>query len=697
MARLCCLFLLLTSFFATNASASVTDFIDFNSSGDLAAKFTDDGAQDPAVSHNATAGLSGSGCIQLPGTAGTNECWTTKTGYSVTGAGDVYTFSAYFVNNVLTTGGYGGFGFTQNGSNVADSNGAPLVSLGMSFHGGGGMFINNQAQTPVSWDGGDMVAGLWYYMVLRIEAKENYVYDMNFKIYNANPDGTLGALKTERNHTVTNSTIGSLSTLHGYLSVRGQRMQYIDNYKIELGGDSTIIEAGMPFVTTSDVSAITATTATAGGNVTDENGNAVTARGVCWSTSAEPTLTDSCTEDGPGWGAFTSSLTGLSSGTEYHVRSYATNGIGTSYGSEKVFSEPPYTVTYDGNGSTGGLVPTDNNTYITSAPVTVLGNTEALVKTGLSFAGWNAAANGSGTSYAPDATFTMGSSNVTLYAQWTTLSTYTVTYDGNGATTGSAPAAQTKTQGIDLTLATNSGNLAKTGFTFAGWNTAIDGTGTTYTVGATYSTDAALVLYAKWTALLTYAVTYDSNGATSGSAPAAQTKTQGIDLTLATNSGNLAKTGFTFAGWNTAIDGTGTTYTVGATYSTDAALTLYAKWTANDYTVTYNGNGSTGGSVPTDSNTYNISAEVTVLGNTGILVQTGYVFTGWNTAANGSGSSYSDGGTFAMGGSNVTLYAQWTISKASTSKIYLYLPIVWGQAQRLQNTQLKANNSDSDK
>ena len=166
----------LTSFFAVNASASVTDFIDFNSPTDLADKFTDDGTPDPAVSYNPTAGLSASGCIELPGTFDTNECWTTKTGYSVTGAGDVYTFSGYFVNNVLTSGGYGGFGFTQDGSNEADSYGAPPISLGMSFHGGGGSFVNNQALIPVLWDGGDMVAGQWYYMFLRIEAKADYNY-----------------------------------------------------------------------------------------------------------------------------------------------------------------------------------------------------------------------------------------------------------------------------------------------------------------------------------------------------------------------------------------------------------------------------------------------------------------------------------------------------------------------------------------
>lgn len=77
--------------------------------------------------------------------------------------------------------------------------------------------------------------------------------------------------------------------------------------------------------------------------------------------------------------------------------------------------------------------------------------------------------------------------------------TYTVSYNGNGNTGGTAPSNQTKTQNIDLTLATNSGSLVKTDHTFAGWNTASDGSGTNYAEEEIYSTDADLTLYAKWT------------------------------------------------------------------------------------------------------------------------------------------------------------------------------------------------------
>ena len=87
------------------------------------------------------------------------------------------------------------------------------------------------------------------------------------------------------------------------------------------------------------------------------------------------------------------------------------------------------------------------------------------------------------------------------------------------------------------------------------------------------------------------------------------------------------------------------------------------------YGVTYNGNGSTGGSVPVDGNAYVAGATVTVLSNTGNLVKTGYTFAGWNTQANGGGTFYSGNGTatFGMGSANVTLYAQWTINNYTVS------------------------------
>ena len=89
---------------------------------------------------------------------------------------------------------------------------------------------------------------------------------------------------------------------------------------------------------TDSATSITDTTATSGGNVTNNGGSAVTAYGVCWSTDTAPTTDDSSTSDGTGAGTYTSSLTGLTASTKYYLRAYATNAVGTSYGATKEFT-----------------------------------------------------------------------------------------------------------------------------------------------------------------------------------------------------------------------------------------------------------------------------------------------------------------------------------------------------------------------
>jgi uncharacterized protein (TIGR02145 family) len=96
--------------------------------------------------------------------------------------------------------------------------------------------------------------------------------------------------------------------------------------------------AALPTVTTATITDITETSAQGGGNVTDDGGAAVIVRGVCWSTSTGPDITDSKTEDGSGEGSYTSAITGLTCNTSYYVRAYATNGVGTAYGSQESFS-----------------------------------------------------------------------------------------------------------------------------------------------------------------------------------------------------------------------------------------------------------------------------------------------------------------------------------------------------------------------
>jgi len=94
----------------------------------------------------------------------------------------------------------------------------------------------------------------------------------------------------------------------------------------------------VPTVTTASVSSVSSNSATTGGNVTSDGGAAVTGRGVAYGTTASPTIAGTITIDGTGTGAFTSQLSGLTSGTQYYVRAYATNSVGTVYGNELSFT-----------------------------------------------------------------------------------------------------------------------------------------------------------------------------------------------------------------------------------------------------------------------------------------------------------------------------------------------------------------------
>lgn len=101
---------------------------------------------------------------------------------------------------------------------------------------------------------------------------------------------------------------------------------------------TTLGSTGSPIVTTLPVINITENTASCGGNVTSEGTSVVTGRGICWSTSQNPTFIDSHTTDGDGTGSFTSSINGLNANTVYYVRAYATNAKGTSYGNQESFT-----------------------------------------------------------------------------------------------------------------------------------------------------------------------------------------------------------------------------------------------------------------------------------------------------------------------------------------------------------------------
>lgn len=157
---------------------------------------------------------------------------------------------------------------------------------------------------------------------------------------------------------------------------------------------------------------------------------------------------------------------------------------------------------------------------------------------------------------------------------------------------------------------------------------------------------------------ITYSVTYDGNGAMGGSVPVSITDyVYGATVIVLGNSGGLYNNTYTFNGWNTAADGSGTGYMPGDTFIITGDTTLYAVWSPITYTVTYDANGGMG-SVPVDPNNYTGGATVTVLDASDDFCMDGYEFYGWNTAADGSGSGYSPGDSFQITG-NTTLYAVW--------------------------------------
>ena len=115
----------------------------------------------------------------------------------------------------------------------------------------------------------------------------------------------------------------------------------------------------LPTVITTNVTAITSSTATGGGNITSDGGSSITLRGVCWRTTPNPNLSDSHTSDGNSTGTFTSSITGLSGGTTYYVRAYASNSLGNAYGNQVSFTTPA-----------SGTLPTVTTTAISSIAAT---------------------------------------------------------------------------------------------------------------------------------------------------------------------------------------------------------------------------------------------------------------------------------------------------------------------------------------
>jgi outer membrane protein OmpA-like peptidoglycan-associated protein len=239
---------------------------------------------------------------------------------------------------------------------------------------------------------------------------------------------------------------------------------------------------------------------------------------------------------------------------------------------------------------------------------------------------------------------------------------HTVTFYESDSGSDPVSAFQTGSGTQDLTLfADLSPQFSDSGYTFAGWNTAPDGTGTPYSDGESYSFSSELSLYAQWSALpAIHTVTFYESDSGSDPVSAFQTGSGTQDLTLfADLSPQFSDSGYTFAGWNTAPDGTGTPYSDGESYSFSSELSLYAQWASDSMvSCTFLSNGASG----ILSTVSDPSGTTVLLPSSNGLSDSGYNFTGWNTAANGSGTQYSAGSPVVLN-SNETFYAQWSSSQ----------------------------------
>jgi uncharacterized repeat protein (TIGR02543 family) len=320
-----------------------------------------------------------------------------------------------------------------------------------------------------------------------------------------------------------------------------------------------------------------------------------------------------------------------------------------------------YVVTYSYNGGNGGDS-TATSSFTTAGTAITL---PVPTRTGFTFAGWHSDAalttligsnNGSGT-YSP----TGATLSLNAYAKWEAVN-YTFTYNANSAGSGTVPTETSKQITQTATVKANTGSLERAGYTFSGWNTASNGTGTTYLSGSLFTVESAnVILYAKWTAN-TYTITYNANGGTgnaqrSSANVTSDNFTTGGSPVVLPDAGTLTREGYNFGGWNTSAAGTGTDYAATNTYTTVSNVIFYAKWNPITYTITYNGNSSDGGTAPTNGGyTTGQASPYSVLANS--YTKTSSIFGGWNTAADRTGTNYSPGASITTL-ANIVLYAIW--------------------------------------
>ena len=272
-----------------------------------------------------------------------------------------------------------------------------------------------------------------------------------------------------------------------------------------------------------------------------------------------------------GWATSSSGSVTYASGA-----SYTSNASVTLYA---VWQANTYTIKYNANGGSGapsnqtkthGVTLTLSSTKPTRASV----NDDGVITT-YTFKGWSTSSSATTVAYTAGAKYTANAS-ITLYAVWstaTTITQYDVTYNTNG---GSGVSSQIKKKGTAITLRTTI--PTKNGYTFKGWGLSEDATTVSYAAGASYTTDADIILYAVWTPW-THIVQFNLNGG-SGTVPSSFTKTTDVDVII--QEGTISKPSCVFKCWSTVSNGSGGyNYYVGDAYTSTrngGTVTLYAIW-----------------------------------------------------------------------------------------------------------------------
>ena len=319
-----------------------------------------------------------------------------------------------------------------------------------------------------------------------------------------------------------------------------------------------------------------------------------------------------------------------------------------------------YTVRFTGNGATGGGTPDQAFQYNIGQNL----HRNGFTRDGYTFTGWKRADNqqayGDG-QWVTNLT-TQPDGIVTMVAQWSANEAH-IRYNPNppaGKTAGGQGTPNWDGHTGD-TPAIGGNGWTIDGYTFAGWTTSPDGGGTKYAPGARWAANGTLTLYAQWTPGEA-GLTYDGNGATGGKTDPQNGVT---DQKVNVRQNGFTRDGYTFVRWDTQADCRGKAVNPGDKWTLQGSSTLYACWAGVAQTLTYHGNGATGGNTAAQSG--HTGDELTT--NANGFTRDGYTFVRWDTAKDGSGTAYGEGkngvSQYVMKPAGNDLYAIWQANPAS--------------------------------